>query len=935
MISFHNLFTEKEERDAMLIRYKKNSILDDWQEYLNTKCLRCIVLKKSAAVFVFIICAPKVIFELYVKYDNDCFQLLDIKNLARLEDSTLEIEKITKIDRNFCFAIKQEKRKYENSLSKDCTKKLYNEIFGLDSYDFLIHELKRQENIRLREKQDTENAEKQIAVWRQYLEEELRLLEKANKPFRINLSNSEIKRTYINIETIPVIQHKANYEELVQISEVVGGTVDKDELEIPLDDFWHLKRQENNVIIVAIKINFIAHSDSLQDVRDFKERYGYNKSFSYGIYDRTTSTVEITYTTRNIKEIYKFIENVNNSYYLNDTLTTSEVSVRLTLEVVTTESDEERRNRLEILNGREFYSKEGTTGIFLGTLSENGSDKKYIRLILPKEDDKKRAAVKFFKEESEGFIFPGLKKDETLITRQKKAINFDRLLNDNIKEFIFNSSKAKAIERFIGLSSNEIEQTVEYSLCSERTLLSLNHSQQEAVLKALYAEDMCLLQGPTGTGKTTVISELIWQEIVKNQEVRIMLTSQTNLAIDNALNRLFSNSAIVEGSKAWRYIMLIKPIRVADSEKIEEEGMPYSVERIDKWAGGDDSEDASNNIVFKWMRHIARRVDCHGIYEDILSEWRYALNNPSKEMRSIFVEKYKENTNVLCMTCGKVDSTEFKNWEKSKGFDVVIVDEASKATLPELLMPLRYGKKSIIIGDHRQLPPVIFEDEFFKKVREADPELEESLDEKFRHELVEESLFKRLITHPYISPTIKSTFNVQYRMHPDINSVVSQFYEEDSGGLVCGLDPTRVNAANFDDKESRYHGFLLDGFITPSVHTIWVDVPDGKEQGSEGNSSFNEKEVEAVRIVIEALSMAKGFDSYMRYWENVTNNEMKMIESRIGVISFYSEQVRRMRASIQPFCDKNGIKVTTKSVDRFQGQESGIVIVSTVKTKKL
>ena len=45
-------------------------------------------------------------------------------------------------------------------------------------------------------------------------------------------------------------------------------------------------------------------------------------------------------------------------------------------------------------------------------------------------------------------------------------------------------------------------------------------------------------------------------------------------------------------------------------------------------------------------------------------------------------------------------------------FDTVIMDEASKATPPELLMPLCFGRKSIIIGDHRQLPPMLYDKDF-------------------------------------------------------------------------------------------------------------------------------------------------------------------------------------------------------------------------------
>ena len=40
-------------------------------------------------------------------------------------------------------------------------------------------------------------------------------------------------------------------------------------------------------------------------------------------------------------------------------------------------------------------------------------------------------------------------------------------------------------------------------------------------------------------------------------------------------------------------------------------------------------------------------------------------------------------------------------------FDIVIVDEVSKATPPELLLPILKGKKVVLVGDQMQLPPLI------------------------------------------------------------------------------------------------------------------------------------------------------------------------------------------------------------------------------------
>ena len=70
----------------------------------------------------------------------------------------------------------------------------------------------------------------------------------------------------------------------------------------------------------------------------------------------------------------------------------------------------------------------------------------------------------------------------------------------------------------------------------------LNQQQEFAVRSALAAPEVYLIQGPPGTGKTTVIAELTNQLTHENQ--RVLIASQTNLAVDNALGRLKSKTNV-------------------------------------------------------------------------------------------------------------------------------------------------------------------------------------------------------------------------------------------------------------------------------------------------------------------------------------------------------------------------------------------------------
>jgi hypothetical protein len=74
---------------------------------------------------------------------------------------------------------------------------------------------------------------------------------------------------------------------------------------------------------------------------------------------------------------------------------------------------------------------------------------------------------------------------------------------------------------------------------------NLDQSKQEVVRRALGSQDLLLIQGPPGTGKTTVIAEIVQQTIKRRPNTRILIVSQTHIAVDNALERL--ESAGVEG----------------------------------------------------------------------------------------------------------------------------------------------------------------------------------------------------------------------------------------------------------------------------------------------------------------------------------------------------------------------------------------------------
>lgn len=717
--------------------------------------------------------------------------------------------------------------------------------------------------------------------------------------------------------------------------------------------------------------------------------------------------------------------------------------------------------------------------VYLGKLNTKSSNLKKIVLYLPNNFpfDKIKAEevltfLKSKKSEKLSIIQASLPGDEAkinwLVDAVKKITNptdepNGKPANKNLGEFLIDTSKASPI-----VDENKVTVGSEfYHKVKNNELLRLNESQRKAVLASIHCSDLALLQGPPGTGKTTVIAEIIWQIISQNPKHKILLTSETNLAVDNALDRLLNTKGV--NQKLVDFTTLIKPLRFGKAGKMDEEGAKYSVDRIMSWLDStyiaeeiddeiimedsdeDFEEDAEknsveNNAVQDWMKRIASRAkNTNPKYAAALKDWAMELSFPKPEVKILFKEKYFEYSNIIGSTCSSSGSFSFKNeyaklslqklfinyykaekykesisdinYQLNKGieeddfsiidricrrlkikkeelhklllnpsyvfvqslffsevqqinflkdktpkpkllsklvsrlgfdsieeaiktlqesntilFDTVIMDEASKATPPEMLLPLCFGKRSIVIGDHRQLPPMLNEKDFKEALEEAGAtELAEEIDQEF----LETSQFERMILNENISPTIFARCNIQYRMHPDINEVIKQFYSDDGGlepadELKQGANENYAsgNSNKPDNVFSRHHGLHLKDFVSPDVHTIWVNV-EGVER-REGTSVINEQEIETVQNVIKLLKRAEGFNELLSHWNFIKDDFKRLQEQQIGVITFYGEQKKKLKSKLTGI----GIPLKINSVDKFQGMERNIIIVSTVRSDK-
>ena len=608
--------------------------------------------------------------------------------------------------------------------------------------------------------------------------------------------------------------------------------------------------------------------------------------------------------------------------------------------------------RFGSLYGQSFIVKDGEAEYKLGKLCK--IDYPNVAFNLLPEDCGK------IKEMAENDCITAVIPDMDDMTGEIEKVNrlrdsFDRitehpedLVNPQLASYLFDASKATKLENEV--IKKRIEQIRKCQLNE-----SLNESQIRAIAKAVEAKDLAIIQGPPGTGKSTAIAELIWQLVQQKPDSRILLTSEANLAVDNALDRVkFSVHNIV------------KPIRVAAGDKFSAEGFAYSQVEMKKWAGIEMSDiDTEDNAVAidtdeyksfnpqelvlnRWMKNIYKRSQLHLQREDLKHLWFDFLTDLPSEWRKEVYQEYVSHCNVIGATCSSISDTNYSSTE-AKGkhrdsrfikrfraifgetekngypvflrFNTVIQDEASKATPAELSLPLVYGEKAVIIGDHRQLPPNLDREDILFKLHmqrlKADSreehdqitQLESYVRKNF--DIMEKSHFERLFRQ--IDSSLRGTFDTQYRMHNDINRVIEQFYIDD-GGLKCGV-------AN----ESREHGIDIPNLISPNNHVIWINTSSPEVR--DGTSRANRGEVEAIEWVLSQFSKSESFRSYQ---ESLPTNE----DREIGLITFYGSQLKRLKEIVDKEI-KKGLSIKMSSVDRFQGMERNIIIVSLVRSNSI
>jgi len=370
----------------------------------------------------------------------------------------------------------------------------------------------------------------------------------------------------------------------------------------------------------------------------------------------------------------------------------------------------------------------------------------------------------------------------------------------------------KAIQTVATAQNNRLE-TLRNTLLGERKaqidkskfvplLADLNISQNQAIAITLQAQEVAVIHGPPGTGKTTTLCQAI--KLILQTEKQVLVSAPSNAAVDVLTERLSDMGLAV--------------IRLGHPARISEKLLRYTLD--EQLSHHPDMKTAK-----KWLRDAEE-------YRKLANKYKRSFGSAEREQRKLLLDEARKlradaekqeafaSDNLISkaqVITATLVGTTHKALEK-RIFPIVLIDEAAQALEPACWIPIVKAHKVILAGDHCQLPPTVKSQQAISQGLAG-------------------TLFEKIISQ---QPESSVMLNLQYRSHEAIMGFSSaKFYKNE-------LQP-HLSVANTS---------LFPGNHPDNQPILWIDTAGCgyTEQQAEGTTSYyNPEEADLVAKHLSAI----------------------------------------------------------------------------------
>ena len=407
------------------------------------------------------------------------------------------------------------------------------------------------------------------------------------------------------------------------------------------------------------------------------------------------------------------------------------------------------------------------------------------------------------------------------------------------------------------------------TLNKNKTIADIPMGQNIALQNALN-NDISIIWGPPGTGKTYTMSHIAMEFLKRGKSV--LMVSHSNVSVDGMILELYnqiiqSNSRVLKNMIEQGDILRFGNVR---NEDLLGNDFVVSYDYVLK----------KHPDYLKRHKNLIKQKDTLQKLDpklELIDTELKAIKNKIKELEVKYVDRAK----LVATTISKVSINSFFDNRK---YDVVMFDEASMAYIPHIFEAAAIANEHFIcVGDFRQLPPIC--------QSEANDELGKDI---FNYLGICNDQGK-LNYHSWMV-----MLNEQRRMYPDISAFSStKIYE----GLLKDFENVKKQRESIVRK-APFKSYALSLIDLSGTHCIASKTVD--------NSRFN---------IMSALI------SFMVAMDAIENGQ-----SSVGIITPYQAQCRLIQSLLYDYKDQIQDRIVCSTVHQFQGSEKNVIIFDSVES---